>query len=89
MVIRHALRTAIIPATTLLGLSVGGILAGTVVVETVFSRQGLGRLLQTSVMQQDIPVVQGVVIFSAVIYAVANLIVDMVYPKIDPRITIG
>lgn len=89
ILLAHALRNAIIPATTLLGMSIGGILAGAVVVETVFSRQGLGRLLQTSVMQQDIPVVQGVVVFSAVLYAAANLLVDLIYPTIDPRITIG
>ncbi|SEG90391.1 peptide/nickel transport system permease protein [Thermomonospora echinospora] len=89
ILLTHAFRNAIIPATTLLGMSIGGILAGAVVVETVFSRQGLGRLMQTSVTLQDIPVVQGVVVFSAVLYAAANLLVDLVYPKIDPRISIG
>ncbi|MFI0419741.1 ABC transporter permease [Spongiactinospora sp. 9N601] len=89
ILLAHAFRNAVIPATTLLGLSIGGILAGAVVVETVFSRQGLGRLMQSSVSLQDIPVVQGVVVFSAVLYAVANLLVDLIYPKIDPRISIG
>ncbi|RBQ19454.1 ABC transporter permease [Spongiactinospora rosea] len=89
ILLAHAFRNAVIPATTLLGLSIGGVLAGAVVVETVFSRQGLGRLMQSSVSLQDIPVVQGVVVFSAVLYAVANLLVDLIYPKIDPRISIG
>lgn len=82
----HALRNAIIPALTLVGLTVGGIFAGAVVTETVFSRNGLGRLLQTSVNAQDIPVVQILVLLSAVAFAIVNLAVDLVYPVIDPRI---
>lgn len=84
----HSLRNAVIPATTLIGLSVGSILAGAVVTETVFTRQGLGRLMQESVALQDIPVVQGIVLLCAVLYAVVNLATDLVYPLIDPRVTL-
>ncbi len=82
----HALRNAVIPATTILGMQVGGILAGAVITETVFSRQGLGRVLQTGVLGQDIPVVQAVIIISAVLYVISNLVVDLAYPWLDPRI---
>lgn len=88
IILRHSLRNAIIPATTLIGLSVGSILAGAVVTETVFTRQGFGRLMQEAVTQQDIPVVQGIVLLCALLYAVVNLLTDLVYPLIDPRVTL-
>jgi peptide/nickel transport system permease protein len=84
--LRHALRNAALPALTITGLVVGGLLSGAVVTETVFSRPGLGRLTATSVQAQDIPVVQGVVIFAAVVFVAVNLAVDLVYPVLDPRI---
>ncbi|QNG20013.1 ABC transporter permease [Rhodococcus triatomae] len=87
--IRHALRLSSIPAFTIAGVLVGNLLAGSVVVETVFSRAGVGRLTQTSVLAQDIPVVQGIVVFTAVVYVAVNLIVDLLYPLIDPRIVDG
>ncbi|MEU6697769.1 ABC transporter permease subunit [Pseudonocardia sp. NPDC046786] len=65
------------------------LLAGSVVVETVFTRPGLGRLTVSSVGVQDIPVVQGVVLFAALVYVVVNLVVDLVYPLLDPRIANG
>lgn len=89
IVYSHALRNAVIPAATIIGMSVGGILAGAVITETVFSRQGLGRVLQAGVVGQDVPVVQGVVIISALLFALANLAVDLFYPRIDPRIRLG
>ncbi|WOF22781.1 ABC transporter permease [Microbacterium betulae] len=82
----HTLRNAVIPTFTLIGLTVGGIFAGVVVTETVFSRNGLGRLLQTAVDAQDIPMVQALVVLTAVAFAVVNLVVDLLYPVIDPRI---
>ena len=82
----HALRNAAIPALTVLGVMVGGLLGGAVVTETVFSRAGLGRLTVTSVNAQDIPVVQAVVVFSAIVFVVVTLVVDLVYPLLDPRI---
>ncbi|TCN52160.1 peptide/nickel transport system permease protein [Rhodococcus sp. SMB37] len=83
---RHALRLSSIPAFTIAGVIVGNLIAGSVVVETVFSRAGLGRLTQMSVMAQDIPVVLGIVVFGSVVFVIVNLVVDLFYPLIDPRI---
>lgn len=85
--LRDVLRNAAIPTLTLVGITVGNLLAGSVVVETVFSRNGIGRLTQQAVTFQDIPVVQGLVVLSAVIFVVVNLVVDLVYPALDPRIS--
>jgi peptide/nickel transport system permease protein len=86
---RHALRNAALPALTVTGLIVGQLFAGTVVTETVFSRPGLGRVTATAVQQQDIPVVQGIVLLAAAIFVTANLVVDLVYPLLDPRIVVS
>lgn len=83
---RHALRNALIPAVTIIGIHIGDLMAGTVVIETVFSRQGIGRILADAIMSKDLPVVQGVVFFSAIIYVVVNLLVDISYVFIDPRV---
>lgn len=83
---RHALRNALIPALTMIGVLSGELLAGTVVIETVFSRQGIGRVISDALMSKDLPVVQGVVFFSAVMYVIINLIVDLSYRMIDPRV---
>lgn len=82
----HALRNAVIPAFTVLGIMVGGLLGGAVVTETVFSRVGLGRLTVQSVNQQDVPVVLAIVVFSALVFVVVTLVVDLIYPLLDPRI---
>lgn len=82
----HALRNAALPALTITGLVVGQLLSGAVVTETVFSRTGLGRLTATAVTAQDTPVVQGIVLFAAVIFVVVNLAVDLLYPFLDRRI---
>jgi peptide/nickel transport system permease protein len=87
--LRHALRNAAIPALTVLGYLVGNLLAGAVVVETVFNRPGLGRLTVAAVSVQDIPLVQGIVVFAAAVFVVANLLVDLLYPLLDPRIATG
>lgn len=87
--VRHALRNAALPALTMTGLIVGQLLSGTVVTETVFSRPGIGRVTASAVQQQDVPVVQGVVIFAAVVFVIANLLVDLVYPLLDPRIVLA
>ncbi|MEV6219451.1 ABC transporter permease [Nocardia sp. NPDC051833] len=84
---RHVARLAAVPAFTIAGVLVGTMLAGSVVVESVFARAGVGRLTQTAVLNQDIPVVQGVVLLSALIFVVVNLTVDLLYPLLDPRIT--
>lgn len=84
--IGHVLKNAAIPTLTVLALIVGGVFSGAVVIETVFSRVGVGRLLQSAVNTQDIPVVQALVILSALAYASVNLVIDLVYPLVDPRI---
>ncbi|WP_026343881.1 ABC transporter permease [Nocardia sp. BMG111209] len=84
--LRHVLRPALAPALTVAGVWVGTVLAGSVVVETVFSRAGLGRLTQTAVLNEDIPVVQGIVVFTATVFVVVNLVVDLIYPVLDPRV---
>ncbi|MBP1963332.1 ABC transporter permease [Paenibacillus aceris] len=83
---RHALRNALIPAVTMLGILIGEMLAGTVVIETVFSRQGIGRIIADAIMAKDLPVVQGVILFSAIVYVLVNLLVDISYAYIDPRV---
>jgi peptide/nickel transport system permease protein len=89
MVIRHALRNALIPAITVIGYSLGGLLGGAVVTETVFVIPGMGRLVVQSVARRDFPVIQGAVLLIATIYVLANLLVDVLYVYIDPRVRYG
>ena len=84
---RHALKNALIPVVTIVGLQVGGILEGALVTETVFSWPGVGRLAVESIFSKDFPVVQGIVLMAALAYMVANLLVDLVYAWLDPRIS--
>ena len=86
VITRHALRNALIPAVTIIGLQFGGMLAGAVVIETVFARPGIGKLAVTAVVQKDFPLIQGVILFTAIIYVFANFLVDISYAWIDPRI---
>lgn len=86
VLLRHCLRNALIPVTTFVGMQVGYLLGGAVVVESVFSLPGVGRLLLNAVYQRDYPLVQGVVLFIAFNFAVINLLVDVFYSVIDPRI---
>ncbi|WP_241255405.1 ABC transporter permease [Candidatus Protofrankia californiensis] len=85
----HALRNASLPALTVIGLLAGQLMANAVVIETVFARNGLGRVTAGAVTVQDIPVVQGVVVFGALVFVLVNLIVDLVYPLLDPRIVVA
>jgi len=86
IVVKHVLRNAIIPTVTVVGLQLGGLVAGSVIVETVFSRRGIGQTLVQAIGGQDYPVVQGVVLVIAVIYIVINIVVDISYAYIDPRV---
>jgi peptide/nickel transport system permease protein len=86
VILRHALKNALIPTITMLGLQIGVLLGGAVVTETIFSRPGLGRLAVDAIMGRDFPLVQGVVLFAAVTYVLVNLAVDVLYAIIDPRI---
>jgi peptide/nickel transport system permease protein len=85
----HGLRNAAIPALTMVGLLVGSVLGGAVVVETVFSRPGLGRITQFAVSTRDLPVVQGVVVVAALVFVAVNLAIDLLCPVLDPRIRGG
>jgi peptide/nickel transport system permease protein len=82
----HALRNALIPVITIVGLQFGFMLGGAVATETVFARSGLGRTLVDAILYQDYPVVQGIVIVSAALYTLINLAVDLAYGYLDPRI---
>lgn len=84
---RHAFKNAFAPTWTLIGLILGSLLANIAVIETVFTIPGLGRLLVDGIYARDYPVVQGCMLFVAFIYVVVNLVVDLVYPLLDPRVT--
>ncbi len=86
-IFKHALRNAMIPIITLVGLQIGALLGGAVVVEQIFSLPGLGTMTLTGINNQDYPVVQGCVLFLATTYVLVNLVVDLLYAAIDPRIT--
>ncbi|KLL11990.1 ABC transporter permease [Protofrankia coriariae] len=84
--LRHAFRNAALPALTLLGVLVGYTVTNAVVVETVFSRNGIGQLAQQAVLGQDVPVVQAVIVIAAAIFVAVNLVVDLLYSFLDPRV---
>ncbi|GAA4282488.1 ABC transporter permease [Brevibacterium daeguense] len=84
--LRHALRHSLIPYLTMSGYVAGALLGGAVITETLFNRQGIGSLLLSSVTTQDLPVVMGIVVLSAAIFALVNLLVDLSYPIIDRRL---
>jgi peptide/nickel transport system permease protein len=87
--LRHVLRHAIIPAVTLSGWALGATLSGAVIVESIFNRPGIGSVLVGAVNSQDLPVVVGIVTLVAVVYVVANLLVDIVYTLVDPRMDVS
>ncbi len=89
VVLRHGLKNALIPIITIFGLQFGALLANTVIIETVFGRPGIGRLLVQAILNKDFPLVQGVVLFVAVGYVLINLTVDVIYAAVDPRIRYG
>ena len=86
VVVRHALKNALIPITTLIGLQFGSLLGGAYIIENIFGWPGIGRLATQAVFNRDFPVVQGTVLVGAVIYFTANLVVDLLYAWLDPRI---
>lgn len=87
--LRHALRNAMLPIITVIGLQFGGLLGGSVLTETVFAWPGIGRLVVDSIRAQDAPLVQGTVLFIAVVFIVINLLVDLSYALLNPRIRYG
>lgn len=84
--LRHVLRHAVLPAVTLSGWALGALVSGAVIAENIFGRPGIGQVLVTAVNTRDLPTVCGIVLVVAVIYVVANLLVDLVYALIDPRL---
>ena len=86
-IFRHAFRNSSIPIITLIGMQIGSLMGGTVVIEQIFSIPGLGQMTLTGITQRDYPVVQGCVLFIAFVYVIINLLVDILYTYIDPRIT--
>lgn len=86
--LRHGLRNAALPVVTVIGLVIMHLLAGSAVVETVFTRVGIGRLTVDAVTAQDLPVIQGVVVLAAFAFVVLNLLIDLVYPLLDPRVSL-
>jgi peptide/nickel transport system permease protein len=89
VIVRHALRNALIPIITVIGLLFGQLIGGAIVVENVFARPGIGRLLVNAIQQRDIPLVQGCVLLIGFTYLMVNLIVDITYGAIDPRIRLA
>jgi ABC-type dipeptide/oligopeptide/nickel transport system permease component len=86
VVAKHAMRNAVIPPLTLLGIQFALLIGGAVVTETVFARPGIGRLLVLAVLEKDFPVVQGVVVLTTAAYVLINLLIDIAYGIIDPRV---
>ena len=86
VVLRHMLRNALIPVITVIGLQLGLLLSGAVLTETIFSLPGLGRLMVDSILSRDYPVVQAAALFTALLFVLVNLAVDLAYGLLDPRI---
>lgn len=86
VIYRHALKNAMIPVTTVIGMSLGYLLGGSVIIETIFAWPGLGLLMVNAVMKRDYPLIQGIVLSFALVFTLTNLAVDLVYGFLDPRI---
>jgi peptide/nickel transport system permease protein len=86
VIVLHALKNALIPVVTILGLQLAGLLGGTVITETVFARKGIGVMAVSAVQEKDYPLMQGIVVFISGTYVLVNLAVDLLYAKLDPRI---
>lgn len=86
VILKHALRNSLVPVITVIGLVLAALLGGAVVVETVFAVPGLGRLVITSIARRDYPVIQGAVLIVTTVYVLVNLVVDLLYVAVDPRI---
>lgn len=86
IIVRDVFRNASLPALTIAGVTFGNLIAGSVITETVFARKGIGRMTQTAINTLDIPLVQGIVVLVAASFALINLIVDLIYPLLDPRL---
>jgi peptide/nickel transport system permease protein len=86
---KHALRNALLPVLSVIGLRFGALLGGAVLTETIFAWPGIGQLTITAISQRDLPLIQGIVLTFAMIYALVTLAVDLLYAAVDPRIRLG
>ncbi|HYL82522.1 MAG TPA: ABC transporter permease, partial [Candidatus Acidoferrum sp.] len=86
---KHALRNALLPVVTVVGLQFGGLLSGAVLTETIFALPGLGRLAVVSIFSRDYPVIQGIAVVAAALFVAINLLVDLLYVVLDPRVRAG
>jgi peptide/nickel transport system permease protein len=89
VVLRHALRNALNPMVTLTGIRFGGLLAGAVIVETVFAWPGIGKYMVDAIFDRDYPAIQGFVLFTGTVFLLLNLLVDLIYAWLDPRVRLG
>jgi peptide/nickel transport system permease protein len=86
VIYRHGLRSALTPVVTQFGIDLGQLIGGVVVIETVFSLPGLGKIAVDAIGQQDLPVIIGIVLFASAAVVIANIVVDVVYAVLDPRV---
>ncbi len=89
VIVKHALRNALIPVVTTMGVQLGNLIAGTIVIETVFARRGSGSLLVGAIFAKDQPLIQGAILITAMMYVLINLVIDLIYPLLDPRIKLN
>ena len=89
MVIRHGLRTALLPVVTVIGLSLGALLSGAVLTETIFNLTGIGKTILDAVNGRDYIMIQGITLLIAIVFVVVNLLVDISYAILDPRVRIS
>jgi ABC-type dipeptide/oligopeptide/nickel transport system permease component len=89
VVVRHALRNALLPVLSVIGLRFGALLGGAVLTESIFAWPGLGQLTISAISQRDLPLIQGIVLTFAIVFALVNLIVDLLYAAVDPRVRLG
>jgi ABC-type dipeptide/oligopeptide/nickel transport system permease component len=89
VVMKHALRNALLPVVTVIGLQLGGLLGGAVLTETVFGLAGVGRILYEAITARDYPIIEAFTVVIAVGYVLVNLVVDLSYTYLDPRVRLG
>ena len=86
MVLGHAFRNALLPVVTVLGLDFGSYLTGSILTETIFSWPGVGRYVLTAIDKRDLPAIQGSILFLSLVFVMVNLMTDVVYARVDPRV---
>jgi ABC-type dipeptide/oligopeptide/nickel transport system permease component len=89
LLFQHSLRNALLPIITVIGADFGSYLSGAVLTESIFAWPGLGRFVLDAILKRDLPAIQGAVLFMAVLFMAVNLLVDLVYARVDPRVKLG